>query len=197
MTKRVGQAAHKQHADDTEGLSEVQARKQRVLGAVLQLAAEGGYDAVQLRDVSARSGVALRTIYKYFGSRAGLLSATMAQWQNRIVDESIAHAADEAFADRMVSRYRYIFDEFRRHPRLFDTLVGLQREEGGLQSFGAVPTLHDLEFESLDNEFRADFTILTGSALYSMLNFCVYGDRSFDDAWIDLERVIRRVAQLR
>src|SRR5262247_3052035 len=63
------------------GLTRSQAaRRERVIRAAQELAAEGGYDAVQMRDVSARAGVALGTIYRYFPSKDALLLAVMVQW---------------------------------------------------------------------------------------------------------------------
>lgn len=56
------------------------ARRDRVIRAALDLAAEGGYDAVQMRDVAARAQVALGTIYRYFPSKDALLLAVMVQW---------------------------------------------------------------------------------------------------------------------
>ena len=41
----------------------------------MKLAAEGGYDAVQMRDVAGEAGVALGTIYRYFASKDHLLAA--------------------------------------------------------------------------------------------------------------------------
>ncbi len=57
-----------------------EARRQRVLSAALELGAEGGYDAVQIRDVAQRADVALGTIYRYFSSKDALLSAAMVLW---------------------------------------------------------------------------------------------------------------------
>ena len=51
------------------------ARRQRVLVAALELGADGGYDAVQMRDVATTAGVALGTIYRYFSSKDHLLAA--------------------------------------------------------------------------------------------------------------------------
>ncbi len=51
------------------------ARRSRVIDAALELAAEGGYDAVQMRDVAGRAQVALGTIYRYFSSKDHLLAA--------------------------------------------------------------------------------------------------------------------------
>ena len=46
----------------------------------MSLAAEGGYDAVQMRDVAATAQVALGTIYRYFASKDHLLAATLVEW---------------------------------------------------------------------------------------------------------------------
>jgi AcrR family transcriptional regulator len=51
------------------------ARRGRVLDAAMGLAAEGGYDSVQMRDVATRAQVALGTIYRYFSSKDHLLAA--------------------------------------------------------------------------------------------------------------------------
>jgi len=50
-------------------------RRARVLDAAMELAHEGGYDAVQMRDVATRAQVALGTIYRYFASKDHLLAA--------------------------------------------------------------------------------------------------------------------------
>jgi TetR/AcrR family transcriptional regulator, cholesterol catabolism regulator len=54
-------------------------RKQRLLDAAISLAAEGGYEAVQMRDVAARAEVALGTLYRHYASKDHLLLAAMAQ----------------------------------------------------------------------------------------------------------------------
>ncbi|HEX6418227.1 MAG TPA: TetR family transcriptional regulator [Acidimicrobiales bacterium] len=56
------------------------ARRERVVGAARALGGEGGYDAVQMRDVATRAEVALGTIYRYFPSKDALLLAVMVQW---------------------------------------------------------------------------------------------------------------------
>jgi AcrR family transcriptional regulator len=57
------------------------ARRRRVLDATLALAAEGGFDAVQMRDVAAAADVALGTVYRYFSSKERLLLEAMAEQQ--------------------------------------------------------------------------------------------------------------------
>jgi AcrR family transcriptional regulator len=55
-------------------------RRARILEAARQLAAEGGYEAVQMRDVASRADVALGTLYRYFASKDHLLAAAWAEW---------------------------------------------------------------------------------------------------------------------
>jgi AcrR family transcriptional regulator len=59
-------------------------RRQRILDAALALAAEGGYDAVQMRDVAERADVALGTLYRYFGSKDQLLAAVWQEWSTDV-----------------------------------------------------------------------------------------------------------------
>jgi TetR/AcrR family transcriptional regulator, cholesterol catabolism regulator len=54
-----------------------QARRERILDAAVALAAEGGYDAVQMREVAERADVALGTLYRYFPSKVHLLVSAM------------------------------------------------------------------------------------------------------------------------
>ena len=64
-----------------EGLTRSQkARRTRVIEAAMALASEGGYDAVQMRDVAERADVALGTIYRYFASKDQLLAAALVEW---------------------------------------------------------------------------------------------------------------------
>ncbi len=58
--------------------AETAARKERLIAAATALAAEGGYDAVQMRDVAARAEVALGTLYRHYASKDQLLLAAMA-----------------------------------------------------------------------------------------------------------------------
>lgn len=54
-----------------------QQRRERMLGAATELAVEGGWDAVQMREVAARADVALGTLYRYFPSKEFLLVSVM------------------------------------------------------------------------------------------------------------------------
>jgi AcrR family transcriptional regulator len=64
--------------------SKQRARRDRVIRVALELASEGGYDAVHMRDVAARADVALGTIYRYFSSKDQLLVWVMADWTGEL-----------------------------------------------------------------------------------------------------------------
>lgn len=52
-------------------------RRQGILTAASSLAVKGGYEAVQMRDVAEKAGVALGTLYRYFPSKTHLLISLM------------------------------------------------------------------------------------------------------------------------
>lgn len=77
-TRVASEAAAALHG---EVLTKSQAeRRARVIRAALELAAKGGYDTVQMRDVAALANVALGTVYRYFPSKDALLSAATVEW---------------------------------------------------------------------------------------------------------------------
>jgi AcrR family transcriptional regulator len=52
-------------------------RRKRILDATIQLASQGGFDAVQMRAVAERADVALGTLYRYFPSKIHLLVSAL------------------------------------------------------------------------------------------------------------------------
>src|SRR5437870_2719758 len=50
----------------------------------MALATDGGYEAVQMRDVAARADVALGTLYRYFPSKDHLLIAALVDWSSAL-----------------------------------------------------------------------------------------------------------------
>src|SRR3954452_18309962 len=70
--------------------AETAQRRRRLLAAATALAAEGGYDAVQMRDVAARAEVALGTLYRHYSSKDQLLLAALAE-QATTLRERLQH----------------------------------------------------------------------------------------------------------
>jgi TetR/AcrR family transcriptional regulator, cholesterol catabolism regulator len=100
------------------------ARRERVIRAAIELAATGGYDAVQMRDVAAHGQVALGTIYRYFTSKDHLLAAAQVEWvtdlERRVGQRPPRHGTT---ADRMVDILRRATRAMEREPTLTSALV--------------------------------------------------------------------------
>jgi len=62
----------------------------KIIEAVIELIADVGAEAVQMRDVAKRSGVALATVYRYFNSKDYLLAAALEDWQKRLTRRILA-----------------------------------------------------------------------------------------------------------
>jgi AcrR family transcriptional regulator len=100
------------------------ARRQRVLVAALQLGAEGGYDAVQMRDVAASAGVALGTIYRYFPSKDSLLAAAMVEWMADLERRVAARPPRGATtAERVYDVLRRAIATMERQPKLAEAVI--------------------------------------------------------------------------
>jgi AcrR family transcriptional regulator len=100
------------------------ARRDRVLDAALNLAAEGGYDAVQMRDVAARGQVALGTIYRYFSSKDHLLAACQLELWREMVDRFAQRpAVGQSAADRVIDFLQRAMRAAEREPQRTAALV--------------------------------------------------------------------------
>jgi AcrR family transcriptional regulator len=94
-------------------------RRHRVLTAAMELADEGGYEAVQMRDVAARADVALGTIYRYFPSKDILLAGVLVEWiaglEQRTRDATPPGATT---SERMIAMLGEGFDVIAEYPLL-------------------------------------------------------------------------------
>lgn len=100
------------------------ARRQRVIDAAMELGAEGGYEAVQMRDVAARADVAMGTVYRYFSSKDHVLAAALAGWAQSL-EARLAEAPPRGrnAADRVVDVLRRAVRAIDRQPRMVAAMV--------------------------------------------------------------------------
>jgi TetR/AcrR family transcriptional regulator, cholesterol catabolism regulator len=100
------------------------ARRDRVVEAAMRLAADGGYDAVQMRSVAAEANVALGTIYRYFSSKDHVLGAALVSWatdlQRRIEQRPPKGAT---VAEEVVDVVRRATRAIERQPELAAAMV--------------------------------------------------------------------------
>jgi AcrR family transcriptional regulator len=72
------------------------ARRRRILSAAVSLARQGGYDAVQMREVAELADVALGTLYRYFPSKVHLLAAAMVRQLESLHEQLIRQEPEGA-----------------------------------------------------------------------------------------------------
>jgi AcrR family transcriptional regulator len=90
---------------------------ERIFDVAIALADEGGYDIVRQRDVAARAGVALGTLYKRFRSKEDILSAALARetemLERKLEKGPVKGATAE---DRLVAFYSLLTRALVRRP---------------------------------------------------------------------------------
>ncbi|MEX2626264.1 MAG: TetR family transcriptional regulator [Ilumatobacteraceae bacterium] len=133
------------------------ARRERVIAVAMELASEGGYDAVQMRDVAARADVALGTIYRYFTCKDQLLICVMADWTGQLrVRLTQRPARGETASAQVADVLQRACRSLERQPLLAaalvramsssDTGVGEANREVGAHIRAMIePLLHELD----------------------------------------------------
>lgn len=122
--------------------------RRALLDASLELAREGGPDAVVLREATRRVGVSANAAYRHFADRDALLESVASRAQGRVADviaETIAGVPDEG-DERAVARRRFraVGIGYLRfalaEPGLFRTAFGVPvdlRRSGSPEAVGA------------------------------------------------------------
>jgi AcrR family transcriptional regulator len=97
---------------------------ERIFDVAIELAEEGGYDNVRQRDVAARAGVALGTLYKRFRSKEDILSAALeretAKLERRMEKTAVK---GETVEERIVSFFTVVTRALCRRPHYARAVV--------------------------------------------------------------------------
>jgi AcrR family transcriptional regulator len=106
-------------------LSEEQAeRRARVVAAAMELADGGGYDAVVMKTVAERAGVALATLYRWFASKDHLLTEVLLAWGAELSDTLLARPPVGGDASsRLSDALRRVMETAASRPRLAEAVV--------------------------------------------------------------------------
>ncbi|HZN15426.1 MAG TPA: TetR family transcriptional regulator [Acidimicrobiales bacterium] len=175
-----------------------QARRERVIAAALELAAGGGYDAVQMRDVSTKADVALGTIYRYFSSKDHLLAAAMAELTAGLhAQVTDVPPKGTSAADRLVDVYKRATRALERQPELTAALISaLSSPDAGVEENAALVRGHIAGMAQeiladLDAKVRDDIVSVLGHVFYSTLTAWAHGRHPFSHVTQELEKAIR------
>lgn len=99
-------------------------RRTRILDATVNLASQGGYDAVQMRSVADDAGVALGTLYRYFPSKTHLLVAALGREFAEAERRSASRASvGETPHERVMHILNQTTRMLQKQPELTEALV--------------------------------------------------------------------------
>lgn len=178
--------------------AEQQERRRRLIDAAFELGAEGGYEAVQMRDVAATANVALATIYRNFSSKDHLLAAAMTEWTGRLRDRVATRPPREGpAAEQMIEVLGRACSAMERQPKLSMALVrALSSADAGVRESGtevrrSIASVGDDILSHLDPEVRADILAVLSHVWYSSLIGWANGRSSFATVTTELERACR------
>lgn len=111
-------------AGEDTGSAAQRERRQRILDATYALAADGGFDAVQMRAVADRADVALGTLYRYFPSKIHLLvSALEREFANAAERLNAKAVPGETAADRVIHVLKRLTRGMQGDPQLTEALT--------------------------------------------------------------------------
>jgi AcrR family transcriptional regulator len=126
MTKAqpVSEAVVLTAPDDGLPTDAQRARRRRILAAAAELSSEGGFDAVQMREVAERADVALGTLYRYFPSKIHLLVSVLADEMEELRERlATTPPGDEAPVERVQAVLQRSIRALQRNPRLYGAVI--------------------------------------------------------------------------
>jgi AcrR family transcriptional regulator len=97
----------------------MQERVQRIVDTAVDLAEQGGFENVRLRQVASTSGVALGTLYRHFRSKEDLLLAALAQEMRALEEHNEQRPPiGDTPLERVTLFFRHATRAFCRKPNL-------------------------------------------------------------------------------
>lgn len=110
---------------DVDALPDWQrARREQVVDAAQRLLAEHPYEQIQVRDVAKAAGVALGTLYRYFGSKEHLYAVALVRWAEPV--QASAPRAGTTVEERLRAKVHLVTRAFEKHPHVYSMILALQ-----------------------------------------------------------------------
>jgi AcrR family transcriptional regulator len=100
------------------------ATRQRIIKAAEKALTKDPYEQIQVRDIAKSAGVALATLYRYFGSKEHLCVVTLIEWSEPVFAQS--HNSDLSAEARLRSRVHLVATAFEKRPHFFSMVNALQ-----------------------------------------------------------------------
>jgi AcrR family transcriptional regulator len=76
-------------------------RREQLIGIAMDVFGEHGYAGGSLRTIAEQAGVNHATLIQHFGSKEGLLTAVLEEWDRRTIENSLAHVSGLEYFQRL------------------------------------------------------------------------------------------------
>ena len=132
-------------------------RARRIIESTIELAEEGGFEAVRLRDVAARAEVAMGTLYRRFRSKEDLLVAAL-ELETRVLQERIRQRPPKGVdaGERAVQFFAITTRGLLRRPNLSRAM--LKAAAAGEPALASkVGVFHDMMLRMIVGALRGSF----------------------------------------
>lgn len=177
------------------------ATRRALIDAAVELATEGGYDAVGMRQVAARASVSAATAYQYFTSKDHVLVDALVELVGRTTDSIEARPPKESssVADRAASVLRRAVREVERAPSLYIALTrayisgspDVAHARGALEASTRRWIEAALEGSNVRNQ--DDVVAVLEAVLFAAMVGLVTGGTAPEDVSGGLDRAVRTV----
>lgn len=105
------------------GVDTQRQRRERILDAALAIAATGGYEAVRMRAVAKRSGIAVGTLYRYFPSKVHLLISVLSREIEHVETSAEPNVAGGSASARLHHIIDRLNKSMQRNPQLAEAMT--------------------------------------------------------------------------
>lgn len=167
-----------------------------IVGVVVALLDDDGYEAVQLREVARRARVSLATIYKRYRTRDELIVAALDWWMDAHRYAGMVPAPDPAVSmhDELVGLFRKLFAPWEEHPRMLRAYFRARSGPGGERlvehGFDVVVPVARAILARAEESFAKDFETILSGVIYGQLSRFAAGDIEVTDILPAVERTI-------
>lgn len=167
-------------------------RRRRILRAALELAAQGGYHGVQMREVAIHADVSLGTVYHYFDSKDHLLAATLVDWTRELA-ASVARkpAVGNTTLEKILDILRRITYATQSNQKISAAIVGGLLSEGEHVAT-CYREIHDTFSAILETAFDLDFDPIRRDKIIRVLQHVWLSELvCWKNGWFPIDQCVR------
>ncbi|WP_407442954.1 TetR family transcriptional regulator [Rhodococcus sp. (in: high G+C Gram-positive bacteria)] len=168
----------------------------RLLDSVVELLDEGGFEAVQLREVARRARISLSTVYKHYATRDVLILAAIERWMESNHSALVPQTrhADEPLHPALMRVLRAIFEPWEKHPHMLLAYFQVRAAPGGeglhMRGFDPVVPVGMAVLSDVDPGFVAELKSILSSVVYGLVGRCRDGDIAIHDIVPTIDRTV-------